>query len=504
LRGLICLIALAALLGSAGPSRSADHTFNITKVAGGEANPFPPSGSNFSYADVWSENGYVYLGSDRSGRGTAILSISNSGVPTYLTQYDGIGGDGSEYEDVEVWDGIGYFSADVSPSTAGTGVDIVDLSIPFDPLHKGRVNSLDCLNGSPSVCGHNKVHTLSIQRLNPDTPSEMRYLYTTDNETDTIKISDVSVLESPSLIASVDLGLASNYGSHEVVVRNNRMYVATKICPGCSGSGNGWFHIYDVSNPSSPVRLKAFQTTTASTHTAMPTEDGNYLITAEERTNGSVKIYNISNINSPNDPDTPTLVKTFNRTNVCVSAGNCLDAHSPHHIHTFGNLMFMPWYESGLTVFNISNPADPKWVGAYDTFTGTSTNFNGNWGVDLSRGLSQVLISDRSRGLIVLDARSVVLPGDYNQDMVVNDLDYNVWKASYGTTESGAHNLAWADGNYDGKVDGADYIIWRNNYGQVQTGISLTGAGAAVPEPTALFLFGAGILMIASRRYRQS
>jgi len=110
-------------------------------------------------------------------------------------------------------------------------------------------------------------------------------MYTSDNETDYIKITNVSDPESPYLITSIDLGLASNYGSHKVVVRDNRLYVASKICPSCSGSGNGYFHIYDVANPLNPVLLKSFLTSGASTHTAMPTADGKYLITAEERSN---------------------------------------------------------------------------------------------------------------------------------------------------------------------------------------------------------------------------
>jgi len=512
---LICLVLALAILAQHIPSVAADITFNITKIA--EASPFPPAtGSSFSYADVWSENGYVYLGSDRGFSGTgqitngpqgiSIFSISNAGVPTFLppmgsppagfvaTTYFG-----NEMEDVEVYDGIGYFSSDVNGSSGRTGVDIVDLSIPFDPIMLSRVDTSDCLSRSPTVCAHGKVHTLSIQRFNANTPIETRYMYTSDNETDTVKVTNVSNPESPALVASIDLGLASNVGSHEVVVRNNRLYIASKLCPGCSGSASGTVHIYDVSTPTVPVLLKSFVSGT-STHTAMPTEDGKYLVVAEERSNGDVKIYDISNINSPSDPDTPVLLKTLNRSNVCRN-GTCLDAHSPHHVHIFGNLMFMPWYEAGLTVFNISDPSNPKWVGAYDSYAGTSTNFNGDWGVDLSRGLKQVLISDRTRGLIVLDASGVVLPGDYNQDMSVTDLDYDVWRSSYDKTRSSVHDLALADGNYDGIVDAKDYVIWKQHYGEVQTGYPV-GSAAAVPEPTAFLLTGMCVLLTNPRRHR--
>ena len=135
-----------------------------------------------------------------------------------------------------------------------------------------------------------------------------------------------------------------------------------------------------------------------------------------------------------------------------------------------GNLVFLPWYEAGLQVFNISNPASPVMVGAFDTWAGTSTNFNGNWGVDLSLGLNRVLLSDRKRGLIVVDASGVLIPGDYNQDMVVNAADYDVWRAAFGSTRSSVHDAPFADGNYDGVVDVADYVVWRDHLGQVQTG----------------------------------
>jgi hypothetical protein len=230
----------------------------------------------------------------------------------------------------------------------------------------------------------------------------------------------------------------------------------------------------------------------------MPTYDGNTLIVVEERSNGDVKIYDISAINQPNDPDTPVLLDTFNRTTYG------LDAHGPHHPHVHGNLLFLTWYEAGLTVFNISNPTNPVLVGAFDTWPGTSTNFNGNWGVDLSMGLKRVLLSDRKRGLIVVDASGVVIPGDYNQDMVVNSADYAVWRAAIGTTKSSVHDTPLADGNYDGVVDGADYVVWREHLGQVQTGTGAIVGGSVVPEPEAIVLLSIVAGLWLSRRRLKS
>ena len=493
----------------------ADITFNINYIA--EAQPIPPaSGSNFFYGDVWSENGYVYLGSDRgfprSGHlsngaaGVSIFSLSNSGIPTFLppptsppSGYQPTTYFGNEMEDVEVYDGIGYFGSDYNPSDAvrRTGVDIVDLSIPFDPIMLSRVDETDCLAANPSVCAHGKVHTVSIQRFNENTPLEQRFLYTSDNESSVIKISDVSDPANPQLIQSFGLPFVSSaVDSHEVMVRNNRLFVASKnpskAGPNHGGTGEGWVHIYDVSTPSNPVLLKAWESGT-STHTAMPSYDGNTLIVAEEREHGNVFIYDISMIDQPNDPQNPILRSTLNDSNV-QHGGQNISAYSPHHPHVHGNLLFLTWYEAGLTVFNIADPANPLFVGAFDTWPGTSTNFNGNWGVDLSHGLNRVLLSDRKRGLIVVDASGVLLPGDYNHDYMVDDDDYDAWRSTFGTTRISVHDPPLADGNYNGIVDAADFVLWRKHVGQAGA-----GAGSSVPEPGAIMLFALGMMAIASR-----
>jgi hypothetical protein len=487
---------LVAAIAIGGNCFAADVTFNFNLTPVAEINPHP--GGRF-YGDVWAEGGYVYLGTDVNDDaspnyptdilGLSIFSISNAGIPTYLTTYAG-----DQFEDVEVWNGIGYVGSDVS-TTSGTGVDVLNLAIPFEPELLTRINGSNA---------HKKVHTLSVSE---------GYLYTVDNNptvsaADSVKIFNVSNPSSPQFVASVPITSVDQFASHEVIVRNDRMYVASKN----NGSTTccGWTHIFDVSNPASPVLLKAFLSGPR-THTAVPSDDGKLLIVAEERPDGNVHIYDISMINSPNDPDNPVWKATLNRTNVGI------DAHSPHHPHLHGNLLFLTWYEAGLQVFNISNPANPVHVGAFDTCrgdmagpcagSGTSSDYNGNWGVDLSLGLNKVLLSDRSRGLIVVDATGVVAPGDYNQDMVVNDSDYLVWRTSFASGSSGLHTAAFADGNYNGTVDAADYVIWRKHKGE--TGPPPGGAGTSfigepgVPEPTSIFLLAAGVgLSIALRRGR--
>jgi hypothetical protein len=74
--------------------------------------------------------------------------------------------------------------------------------------------------------------------------------------------------------------------------------------------------------------------------------------------------------------------------------------------------------------------------------------------------------------------RAALIPGDYNDDGVVDAADYGVWTAAYGATGPNA-----ADGNGDGTVDAADYTVWRDALA--------TSPSVAVPEPS-------GVLIVVS------
>jgi hypothetical protein len=77
------------------------------------------------------------------------------------------------------------------------------------------------------------------------------------------------------------------------------------------------------------------------------------------------------------------------------------------------------------------------------------------------------------------------IPGDYNDDGIVNNLDLLVWEGSLGTTVD--FPGAGADGNFDGKVTQADFYVWKLR---------------AVPEPATapLALFASTILLARNRR----
>ncbi|MEX2172271.1 MAG: hypothetical protein WD851_23325 [Pirellulales bacterium] len=72
-----------------------------------------------------------------------------------------------------------------------------------------------------------------------------------------------------------------------------------------------------------------------------------------------------------------------------------------------------------------------------------------------------------------------IVPGDYNQNGVVDAADYTVWRNTRGSTT----NLV-ADGNGNSAIDAGDYGVWKQNFGRT----SGAGSDAVVPEPASLVL----------------
>ncbi|MEO0530619.1 MAG: hypothetical protein AAF266_08585, partial [Planctomycetota bacterium] len=85
------------------------------------------------------------------------------------------------------------------------------------------------------------------------------------------------------------------------------------------------------------------------------------------------------------------------------------------------------------------------------------------------------------------------LLGDYNNDGVVNAVDYTVWRDRDGDTTSLVNDRVI------GEVTQDDYAWWDRVYGQ-----SVVADAAAIPEPTAALLAAGVLVGFASGRRRKT
>jgi hypothetical protein len=102
--------------------------------------------------------------------------------------------------------------------------------------------------------------------------------------------------------------------------------------------------------------------------------------------------------------------------------------------------------------------------------------------------------SDGSRSVTYsgFETASRALAGDFSDNGVVGQEDYQVWRADFGSTSPPAAG----DANADGRVDGADYVIWRKNLGAT---LPAAGSGSVIapgpivpPEPKMIVAATAG------------
>lgn len=132
-------------------------------------------------------------------------------------------------------------------------------------------------------------------------------------------------------------------------------------------------------------------------------------------------------------------------------------------------------------------------VGSFDNVaSGTrldTTDGLGSFVVALDFATDQIVLSD------FLLAPG--LPGDYNNDGIVDAADYSVWRDNLGAADESALN-----GNGDGMngVDTADYQLWRTNFGAMAPAAIAVSQGA-VPEPATLVLLVLSIQAISICRH---
>ena len=95
----------------------------------------------------------------------------------------------------------------------------------------------------------------------------------------------------------------------------------------------------------------------------------------------------------------------------------------------------------------------------------------------------------------------VYVPGDFNNNGVVDAADYTVWRDALGQTGEGLD----ADFDNSNSIDAIDYEAgWKANFGRNRFTVGPgSGGGAAVPEPASIVLIGVTWFVLCLSRRRR-
>ncbi len=431
------------------------------------------------FSDIYADGNIAVQGSYNC-RGAFIYDISNPDAPVLASWYNP--GANQQFLEAIVIGNRGYFGS----GSGGGGVHIVDLTNPYSPVLLGIV---DATRGN----AYNSVHEMLVFRQNG-----ADYLLENFNSLTTTKILKVINVSNPANPVFVrDLNPTEAQWVHAFHIRGNRLFTSGWG----NGSNRGRTEIYDISNiaAQAPTLLGYVEDTTSTTagnsmHSSWTSEDGNYLYSCRETSNGNadLRTYNIS------DPAQPLLVNRLGMNDLA------LNATSPHNPVVLGNFLYVAWYEAGLQIFDISNPAAPRRAGQYDSYQAARvepdaalkslndepwdlvcglsrgqgnlpTGFDGNWAVFPFLGQNKVLMGDLRNGLLIVDATKINqtiknrvsdFDGDGRTDFSTYTPNAGLWRIENSSTDVassvtfGIASDKIESGDYDG--DGkSDIAVFR-------------------------------------------
>lgn len=284
---------------------------------------------------------------------------------------------------------------------AALGTAIVDVTVPTAPVEKAFIPGLSSSWREMKSYSHYAYIVteadgggMQIVDLATNPPSLVATYTTTFSRAHTITIVGnfayvsgarqgaaqvgIRFLDLTNPVAPVDVGGWNGFYTHDCQVRGNTLYAAC--------ISNGLLAIVDITNKAAPSVISTFTWPGNSAHNCDLTTDGKYLLTTDEVAGGDLHIFDVSN------PASPVPVTTWT-----ANPGAII-----HNVHILGNLAYIAYYTEGMRVVDITNPAAPVEVGYYDTWPGLSGGFNGCWEAYPYAASGNVYLSDISTGLYVV------------------------------------------------------------------------------------------------------
>ena len=374
-------------------------------------------------------NEYALVGTQS---GVDIVDVSIPANPVSRFQ---VPGPNSEWREIKTYRKYAYITTE-----GGDGLIIADLSHLPDTVYYKHYYGDGAITGLLN----------SIHALHCDTAMGYLYLYGSNVHLGNSLFFNLSDPWNPVYSGEYSLpGGGRDAYVHDGYVLNDTMYEAHVY--------GGFFTVVDVRNKSNPVLLATQTTPTAFTHNTWLSDDHHTLFTTDENTNSYLTAYDISDLAN---------IKELSRFQTAPGTGAIV-----HNTHILNDYAVTSWYVEGVVIVDESRPRNPIQVAKYDTYAGTTIDgFNGDWGVYPFLPSGTIVASDIDNGLFVFTPtykRGCYLEGTVKDSITLASLNgalVEIMSTSItrlsdilgefrtGTVDSGLYDIRVSKGGYITKI----------------------------------------------------
>ena len=341
---------------------------NMTLLGTWDNDLLPNTGPTFFFNDIWGyhhDNGteVAIVGSVAF---THFIDVTDPYNPAVIDSFAG-GHSSATHRDFKTYSHYAYGVCDQGNSTSS--LQIFDLQYLPDSVTKVY----------DSQAFFTRAHNIFI-----DTAAARLYVVGGNASPSGVMILDLSVdPANPTLLADHDQGRYT----HDIYVRNDTGYHC---------NGNAGLYIWDYTDPLLPNLLGSLTTYTDKgyNHAAWLNPAGTHIAMADETKNKRIKMVDVT------DPAGMSVTSLF-ESDLLAPVDTQSMAHNPF---IYGNYAVISYYEDGVQVFDVSDPASPFRAGYYDT-DDYSTNYGGYdgcWGVYPFLPSGLILGLDENHGLFVM------------------------------------------------------------------------------------------------------
>jgi choice-of-anchor B domain-containing protein len=346
----------------------------------------------------------------------------------------------------DVWGYTDAAGAEYALVGLDSGVSIVDISVPSNPVEKIRIDGpltvwrdlktwshyayvTHDIIANGNVLPDQGLLVIDLDSLENPYYKEVRLKIDLDTIVDSLRsahnlfidengvcyVFGSNVAKGGALLLDVAtdpwnpeyLGIFNDFYFHDGMARGDTLWGAAIY--------RGVFAAVDVSDKKNPQVIATGFTPNLFTHNCWISDNGKNLFTTDERTDAYVASYDVSNLNSG--------VQELDKIQRLPGSEAI-----PHNVHVLGDWLITSYYTTGVQVVNAKRPELMVEVGYYDTYPqDDGANFRGNWGAYPYFPSGLIAASDRDNGLFILqpDYKDVAYADFQVSDSLTGELFFN-------------------------------------------------------------------------------